>query len=894
MPEHSNHITINLADSANEKAFRLMIEKMANGSAPGISGWTGDMLKVLYDDRNCRFGLAQLISDICNGELPDEAKEYILPSHLVPVPKPNQSIRPVSMGEIFYRAAANYAVNSVSHIIADVLGPIQFGVGKPAGCEQAVHRLQHLLTRTHPHRLAGIAVDFKNAFNERNRNEILAELYKHKELQPIWDIVQWAYSDPSALWIRDLDSQRMFQPEEGLTSAEGVKQGDPLGALLFALSMKLIYDKAVQSDSSGSISAIAFLDDCTLIGLPGKQLIKAFEVLKKAAKEGGLEVNISKTKFLWLHEDQYDLPPDLVTELTQMNMEIERGATMLLGAPIGTDINKMQSLVMNSVNEQKQFFDRINSSRMPIQEALLFLRVCALPRLNYLCRTTPAAILSPAAEAFDRLMYDSLNLKLDLQLPINSISSSSTSSSSDSRSHIIESDITVTATARLQLALPIRHSGLGIRSIVDTMSFAYLASFIRVVHEDEEWWRRYKPTLDNNFTFTSRLEEVIELVQKRLPGKKHKHLYPRDTNEIIDFIQQTQQRDKDEKPSRRNPNHSTITKLQAVLGTAYGKVQLSNLAKLCETNNRKDFDRICCLSQKGNEAHQWLQVIPADKSLTMSDFTMKQSVRYRLGLSPYDMATPPVCLCGKKDVYHLDPYHSLSCSVLRYHGTNMRHTLLVRNIAEWIRKAGAIVRTEVTGMSSDDKKRPDIVFWHDKKQYVVDATVTDPFNYSNTRRIGTAPISANRNVTSRPFDSRAAQYDIIYSTMEKRKNKHYQELVKANQSIFKTLFLTAGAFTTGGLCCEFKDLIDTINVIAQNETSGWDPADVIDGVRGAIAVAIQKGNAMVLDESWNRIASRNYNRLLRPERERNEVCRVLSGAVERGNCTTSSVLIAAA
>jgi hypothetical protein len=216
-----------------------MIQRTANGSAPGLSGWTGDMLKVLYDDENCRAGLAQLIADFCNGELPDQAKEYILPSHLVPIPKPNQpsSVRPISMGEIFYRAAANYAVGLVSDVIADVLGPIQFGVGRPAGIEQAVHRLQHLLTQTHPH-LAGIAVDFKNAFNERNRNDILTELYKYNQLQPIWNIVKWAYSDPSALWIRDYESQQMIQPDSSLTSAEGVKQGDPLGALLFALSMK--------------------------------------------------------------------------------------------------------------------------------------------------------------------------------------------------------------------------------------------------------------------------------------------------------------------------------------------------------------------------------------------------------------------------------------------------------------------------------------------------------------------------------------------------------------------------------------------------------------------------------------------------------------------------------
>ena len=43
-----------------------------------------------------------------------------------------------------------------------------------------------------------------------------------------------------SIFIEDVESQHMFQPEAGLTSAEGVKQGDPLGALLFALSMKMV------------------------------------------------------------------------------------------------------------------------------------------------------------------------------------------------------------------------------------------------------------------------------------------------------------------------------------------------------------------------------------------------------------------------------------------------------------------------------------------------------------------------------------------------------------------------------------------------------------------------------------------------------------------------------
>ena len=78
------------------------------------------------------------------------------------------------------------------------------------------------------------------------------------------------------------------------------------------------------------------------------------------------------------------------------------------------------------------------------------------------------------------------------------------------------------------------------------MSFAYVASYVRAVYEDETWWQENKATSENNFTFISRLEEVIELIHKKLPGKKHKHIYPRDTN-IIEFIRQTEQKKKRKK-----------------------------------------------------------------------------------------------------------------------------------------------------------------------------------------------------------------------------------------------------------------------------------------------------------------------------------------------------------
>src|SRR5438270_12739890 len=86
------------------------------------------------------------------------------------------------------------------------------------------------------------------------------------------------------------------------------------------------------------------------------------------------------------------------------------------------------------VKKQEQLFNRITSPLMPIQEALTLLRVCALPRLNYLCRTTPASILLPAAQVFDQYMYNSFNSKLNLQLSVNNNTNKGSGSSSNSNS----------------------------------------------------------------------------------------------------------------------------------------------------------------------------------------------------------------------------------------------------------------------------------------------------------------------------------------------------------------------------------------------------------------------------------------------------------------------------
>lgn len=864
MPDNPRNIIIDLKDATEDQQFRALIQKAANGSAPGLSGWTGDMLKVIYPDRDCRVGLAKLICDISNGDLPEEAKEYLLPSHLIALPKPTQSIRPISMGEIFYRVAALKAVTTVSEVAAKILSPIQFGVGIPAGCEQAVHRLQHQLTRSHPFKLAGIAVDFKNAFNQRNRNDILKELYRYPELKPIWKIVDWAYSNPSALWIRD-DEYEMVQPDE-LQSSEGVKQGDPLGALLFALSMKPIYDHAVECDPTDTTTAVAYLDDCTLVGLPDMNLIRSFIQLKEKARAGGLEVNMDKTKFLWLHSDGTQLPETVIDALHELNLKIEYGAVKILGAPIGTDVKKMQRIATETVKGHERFFNLIRSKHMPLQEALLLLRMCGAPRFNYLARTTHSSVLLPAAAEFDRLVFGTLMEKFELP----SLMSRSTSSSSSTTSTIV--------IAQQQLTLPIRLSGLGLRSAVDSLDFAYLASIVRSVYEDISWWKDNGPTDSNNFSLHLQWQNTIDIVAQKLPGRKNKKLFPQDAD-IAKFIQQVEIAMREEKQQGKKVSEQpNLIRLQSELCMMAARLKLNELFRLC--TSEADIKRLKSLSNPKSDSHVWLSVIPSDNTLIMSGDVMMRSIRYRLGLQPYE-TMPSQCVCDIHDAFHNRPYHAFSCRTLRSHGTIFRHNLLLQHLATWTRRAGLFTEVEVDQLSNDSRLRPDMVITNGSEMRIIDVTIVDPLNKTNLARAGVRKAHHRRfyrtTNTSSSTDVNMGNSEmgmVATKAAEKEKSKKYAKLI----SEYGARFQTAAAETSGGLGKEFRELIEFISIVAQEEREGWEMREVVNGLRCAVAVAIQVGNARIITESRNRIAKSCLEHIRRVERVRASASVTVSAA----------------
>src|SRR3954465_10389398 len=83
-------------------------------------------------------------------------------------------VRPVAVSECFYKLASMYSLGSVRESFPELFEPIQLGVGCPGGSERAVHVLRAGLEIFGEDSIV-LKCDLRNAFNERKRDQILAE-----------------------------------------------------------------------------------------------------------------------------------------------------------------------------------------------------------------------------------------------------------------------------------------------------------------------------------------------------------------------------------------------------------------------------------------------------------------------------------------------------------------------------------------------------------------------------------------------------------------------------------------------------------------------------------------------------------------------------------------------
>ena len=152
-----------------------------------------------------------------------------------------------------------------------LLASCQLGYGTPQGTEAAVHAACLYLNNLQPSQMI-LKLDFGNAFNRICYDKMLCAVGDlAPELAPF---VFSAYSEPSS----------PFWGDTSLLLSERVQQGDPVGPLLFCLTIhKLVYQL-------GCELCLFYLDDETLGGNP-EQVLQDLRLVEQGGKELGLSLN---------------------------------------------------------------------------------------------------------------------------------------------------------------------------------------------------------------------------------------------------------------------------------------------------------------------------------------------------------------------------------------------------------------------------------------------------------------------------------------------------------------------------------------------------------------------------------------------------------------------------
>ena len=97
----------------------MAAKRIANGSAADLFGWTGELLRHLVSDKKTLPLIVELVKAIRDGRVPDDAREWLLTSWLIPLDKGEGKVRPIAGGTALVKLAAAYLMENVSERVKD-------------------------------------------------------------------------------------------------------------------------------------------------------------------------------------------------------------------------------------------------------------------------------------------------------------------------------------------------------------------------------------------------------------------------------------------------------------------------------------------------------------------------------------------------------------------------------------------------------------------------------------------------------------------------------------------------------------------------------------------------------------------------------------------------------
>ena len=732
-------------------------------------------------------------------ELSDDARQLLLASRLVALTKPSSDgYRPIAVGELFYRLAAIVAVKRVSSQAAALLTPHQYGFGVPSGAEKILHSVQHELTDS-TKRVAMLQLDITNAFNSCDRARLLRELYGLPGLQSMFRIADFAYSQPSALVLSGCDGLM-------IDSVQGVRQGDPLSALLFCIYMRELLGQV--SENTG-VKIYGFFDDVSLLGTP-QQLTAALDRLQPSLTAVSLQLNTAKSHFTYFHDSLTPLTATVRDTLSANNIQLHHDSVAVVGAVVGRDnaaIRAGMRSILAAAGNYDAFFRRVQLDDMPMDSANMLLRQCLTPAMNYYLRCIAPACIEDEACRFDEQLMEVTMNKLGLD----------------------ESERNEKSTIQLQRKL--RDGGWGLTAAARTSPAAYLGS-LAACHTEPSFAPYCGATpLPDSSQLHSWVDDGLKRIRQAAAGTA----YQVDIEPLLPVAAGTFFRYFSTADSSVSTTLQHSLNVKATQHTVEAAVE--RMREQSKHGDKRPMAHHKAITAAG--ASGWKSVRLDEPLLRLADVEYTIAARLNLDLHPFPagvMATlPRHCpLCthsqtGAPVLLRDDPWHWLTCAPLTRGELTRRHDAVVDAIARVARLVGAQVQTEVQGLDPHSLRRPDLQIVFPGRMLLVDVVVTHSLTSSRVARGQSAVVI-------------------------KQTEKHKKYAGVASRLGAELLNLSVDTF--GGMASHAVKLVEAIGEEGERWSAGtWSSGHIRRMLLSSIAVAVQRGNAMVMLSGFTRSAS---------------------------------------
>jgi hypothetical protein len=605
-----------------------VLRGLKKGKAAGPSGTTYEHLTAAVTGSEEGMAvLLELANLMLSGSLPHCPE--LTDCRLVAVRKPNDGVRPIAIGEVLVRIASLCALAACPGAGAD-LAPLQLGVGVSGGSEAMGHALRAAIAAEPDAVLA--QVDFENAFNTPLRSELISAA--RVRTPALERYVTWLYGRHARLFVEGAPPG-----EAPILSQRGVRQGDPLGPLLFANLLQGPLEQAIAA--APSTKSCAVHDDAVLQGTPD-DVRASLEKLQELTAPLGMRVRQDKCA---VYSPRAELAAALARDL---GMRHAVDGIVAAGSPVGSD-SFVRAYVERRVDIVRGVVARLRElvGHLSPQDGFLLLRCSISSRLTFLQRVVPAT--APLA-------------------PDDPILAAHQAAAADIADAALEfaqlKDRATPASAVAQLQAPLRDGGFGMYSCrEDEPAAAYLSSAALAQRA-----LQHAPAALQPFGGPMRaaLQDIWGALRARFPTIEAMGGAVLDDATICGELPALQ---------HNLARHAADRAAAAALAAAPREMQATLRSAGC------------------HPASAWLMAKPTAPQLTQRSSDFCAGVRRRLGVSA--LPTGPRharCACNKP-ACELGSGHPLSCSSVSGLRTT-RHDDIAKALARAMRRAGITATVE--------------------------------------------------------------------------------------------------------------------------------------------------------------------------------------------------------